>query len=305
MEQNLPLVTAIITTYRRSPEIVERAIKSILAQTYKNIEIIVVDDSPVSYENRNQVKQLIESYQNSVKYIQHVENKGACVARNTGLYVAKGEYIAYLDDDDEWMPTKIEEQMKYFTEDDIALVYCNYIIKNDSTGDIEEHWCPYYEGSIYEKILLEGNFVGSTSFPILRKSSLEEIGGFDSLMDSAQDMDVWLRLAQKYKVACVKEALVIYHVHAGDRITTNYKKKINGILRIQEKNKGYIDSNIVAQWRYYIIIAPMYARNGQIKKAFQRWWIAFIKCPYKLYSNLKFLYRIVIEYIRYNTYSNK
>ena len=112
----MELVTAIITTHKREPEIVERALKSILAQTYKNIEIIVVDDSPESFESRKAVKDSVTRYTNqNVKYVQHDECKGACAARNTGLYMAKGEYVAFLDDDDEWLPEKIEKQSRATT----------------------------------------------------------------------------------------------------------------------------------------------------------------------------------------------
>mgnify|MGYP003302745266 CR=1 FL=1 len=151
MSTYLPLVTAIITTYRRQPDIVGRAINSIINQTYKNIEIIVVDDSPPTYERRNDVRRLVESYDKSIIYIQHEKNMGACVARNTGLKMAMGEFVAYLDDDDEWMDTKIEKQLACFTRDDVAVVYCGRVIKEDSTGRIRKTKCIYCEGDIYKE----------------------------------------------------------------------------------------------------------------------------------------------------------
>ena len=105
------LVTAVITTHKRTPELVERALKSILAQTYENIEVFVIDDSPEEYELRSAVKNMIESYaEKNVTYIAHDKCMGACAARNTGLEAAKGEFIGFLDDDDEWLPTKLEKQ---------------------------------------------------------------------------------------------------------------------------------------------------------------------------------------------------
>ena len=133
------LVTAVITTHKRPPEIVERALKSILIQTYKNIEIFVVDDSPAEYELRSAVKNMVESYADrNVTYIAHKKCMGACAARNTGLEAANGEFIGYLDDDDEWFPIKIEEQLKGFDSEDVALVYCGNNVFYESTGEIFE-----------------------------------------------------------------------------------------------------------------------------------------------------------------------
>lgn len=104
------LVTAVITTHRRPPEIVERALKSVLGQTYQNIEVLVVDDSPEEFTMRSAVKSMVESYgDRNVTYIAHERCLGACAARNTGLEAARGEFIGYFDND-EWMPSKIEDQ---------------------------------------------------------------------------------------------------------------------------------------------------------------------------------------------------
>ena len=111
----MSLVTCAITTHKRKPEIVERAIKSILNQTHKNIEVFVIDDSPSDWEYRNDVKSMVEGYSSqNVTYIPHEKCMGACVARNTALENAKGEYIGFLDDDDEWNPTKIDKMIKAF-----------------------------------------------------------------------------------------------------------------------------------------------------------------------------------------------
>ena len=97
------LVTVVITTYKRPPEIVNRAIQSVLMQTYPHIELIVVDDSPADYELREETARLVTGIGGNTRYIQHEKNLGACAARNTGLKHANGVYIAFLDDDDEWL----------------------------------------------------------------------------------------------------------------------------------------------------------------------------------------------------------
>ena len=95
------------------------------------------------------------------------------------------------------------------------------------------------EENICENLLIK-NFIGSTSFPLIKTECLRNIGGFDPLMQSAQDIDVWIRLCEKYKINCVDEALITYHFHEGEQITTNPKKKINGAERLNEKNMKYL-----------------------------------------------------------------
>lgn len=296
MEKLLPLVTIVITTYKREPELVERAIKSALNQTYKNVEMIVVDDSPSTYKLRNQVKLMTEKYGDNIIYIPHEKNMGACVARNTGLNASHGEYIAYLDDDDEWMPTKIELLMKLFTNENIALAYCGYIVKNDTTDVVKSYDAKIYEGNIYERLILEGNFIGSTSFPVIRTECLKTIGGFDPLMESAQDADVWIRIAQRYDVAGITDPLVIYHIHDGERITSNPQKKINGIVRLQEKNWDFISSSNDAQARYSMILASLCAHDGKFKKALRYWWNGVLKSPFNVINNVKCFLKVVYRY---------
>ena len=118
-----PLVSAIITTHNREPDMVLCAVKSVLSQTYQNIELIVVDDSSPSFAQRAEVERSVRSASDDILYLKHEVCQGACAARNTGLSHARGYYIGFLDDDDEWLSTKIEEQLKGFSDDNIALVY--------------------------------------------------------------------------------------------------------------------------------------------------------------------------------------
>ena len=164
---------------------------------------------------------------------------GACAARNSGLARAQGEFIGFLDDDDEWLPNKIEKQLKAFDSKDVALVYCGSLTVFDSTGKQEERKCIFTRENVYEKLMYE-NFIGSTSFPLLRTEVLRQIGGFDVEMLSAQDYDAWLRIAKDHAVNYVKEPLVLYHWHEGDQITKNPAKKIAGLERILSKNIDYI-----------------------------------------------------------------
>ena len=131
------MILAAITTCRREPAMVERALRSVIAQTCQEWECVVVDDSPAEYELRDEVRKMVEGYaaqDGRIRYVPHDKNYGAQRARNTALGIAVDggyEFIAYLDDDDEWLPEKLEKQLARFSEcgEDTALVYCHqYII---------------------------------------------------------------------------------------------------------------------------------------------------------------------------------
>lgn len=289
MEQ---IVSAIITTYKREPAIVCRAVNSILGQTYKNIEIIIVDDSPDSYPLRNQVQEAVMQIAPEAKYIFHETNQGACVARNTGLSAASGQFVAYLDDDDEWMPDKIQKQIAVMAQEKTALVYCGHVFCNENSMFHKTILPKLVKGDVYEALLKE-NFIGSTSFPLIRTTAIREVGGFDVLMESAQDYDVWLRLAERYDVDYVADPLVIYHIHEGEQITKNYRKKISGLERINQKYRGALQKKPQAYGTRLVKLAPMYAGNKQIGKALSTWLAGVIRNPVDMKVNIKCFYYLL------------
>lgn len=286
-------VTAVITTHKREPAVVERALKSILAQTHSNMEVIVVDDSPAEFAMREAVAQMVRGY--GVTYIPHEKCQGACVARNTGLSHATGEFIAFLDDDDEWKPEKIALQLAAFEDAETALVYCGHEELNEVTGSRTEIPHIFEKGRIYES-LIHWNYIGSTSFPLMRTAAVREVGGFDPLMRSSQDYDLWLRISQRYGISYVKAPLVVYHIHAGDQISKNFKKKISGMERINEKNAEYLQKNKRARWERTIKLAPMYAGDGRLGKAMKCWLQMAFVCPGKVKENLSYLVKTLKSY---------
>ena len=290
------MVSVIITTYKREPAMILRALNSVLVQTYKDYEIIIVDDSPSDFVARGDVHAAIEQQQRlhpeiGIYYIPHEKNMGACAARNTGLGAAKGEYIAYLDDDDEWLPEKLEKQVRLMSDTSIALIYCGRLLKNDETDENIIEKTEYLRGNVF-KTLIDHNFIGSTSFPLIRTAILKEVGGFDVLMKSSQDYDVWLRIAERYRIDYIAEPLVMYHTHAGEQITSNPQKKIDGLERLNEKYQPYLDKDKKLWWRRNIVIVPYYAKNGNRKKALKLWTTCVLKRPGVLFDNLRYFIRI-------------
>ena len=162
-------VTAIVTSYKRDISIVERAVNSILGQSFSNIEIIVVDDNDLNTSYSDALKILCEK--KKIIYLTQGKNKGACSARNFGISHATGEYIGFLDDDDEWLPEKIEKQLKVFEKyPDIGIVYCRGEIVDENSGTVIGI---YNQDNIKTNVTLEDiltkDYVGSTSQPLIKK----------------------------------------------------------------------------------------------------------------------------------------
>ncbi len=291
------MVSAVLTTYKRSPVVVERSLNSILNQTCSNIEIIVVDDSPCDYQLRDEVMNTVLKHGDRVKYIRHEKNMGACVARNTGIDNSKGEYLAFLDDDDFWRENKIELQLKKALETQAGLVYCKCLITEEETG--KQVFCKqkFKTGNVLDE-LMKGNFIGSTSFPLIKRECFEECGKFDPVQPAAQDYDMWARIAKRYNVAYVDEVLVDYFVHKGECITKNPAKRIRGHELLLEKHKDYLikhPKTMAIRKRY---IAVLYAQGGRFFKCISSLLSAYNKDFLNVKENLAATKKAARQYIK-------
>lgn len=234
------LVSVVIPTYKREPEMLKRALDSVASQTYGDLEVIVVDDSPADFEKRSLIKELVTSYDKlKINYIQHETNKGGAAARNTGIEASQGEFVALLDDDDEWLPEKTEKQIALMSDNDVGLVYCREYIVDSQTLEKTLNSRDYRKGFVF-KHLITNNFIGGNSFVLIRKSALDKCGWFDPVMKSAQDAELFLRIAQKYKVDYCDEPLLNYYMNHGEQITGNPYNKIQGFEFINKKYAGYL-----------------------------------------------------------------
>ena len=289
------LISIIIPTYKRYPDMVNRAIQSALNQSYKPIELIVVDDSPDDFDGRLSIKQMILSLKDDrIKYIQHPKNMGACAARNTGIKESKGEYLAFLDDDDEWLPLKLEKQIALMSGSDVGIVYCGHKIVNEETEtkNISARKC--YSGKVFDRLILV-NFIGSTSFVLIRRECFNECGLFDTKIKASQDLELYLRIVQKYEVAYVDEPLVVYHIHSAERITTNPYYTIQGIEFINTLYSEYLDKHKKIKSIRILITIPFYKMIGERKKAFKNYLKAVKLAPLNIKWNLKFLIHLIIK----------
>lgn len=203
-----PLVSVVIPNYNYA-KYITATVESVLAQTYPKIEVIVVDD-----ESKDDSLEVLTSFGDRIKVITQ-KNGGVSRARNYGAETSKGEFLAFLDADDIWLPTKIERQMERLLKDGaVGLVHCSmtYI---DSAGNVLGEITEGTEGYVGDKMLRfdGGGVIGAGSTSLIRKEVFDEVGGFDPRMSTAADWDISYRIAAKYKVAVVKEPLVLYRQH--------------------------------------------------------------------------------------------
>lgn len=203
----MPRVSVIIPTHNRF-DLLPHAIDSVLGQTFKDFELIVVDDG-----STDETQDLLRSYEakGRLRGIRIEKRQGGNAARNAGLRLARGEFLAFLDDDDIWIPKKLESQLRVLERaPGVALVGCWFV----RDGLVEK--LPL---EIPERMLLAGNFVGSFSFCMFRKSDLLAVGGLDETLRNSQDWDLWLRLAERGRIYIVPECLVKYATRRSDRVT--------------------------------------------------------------------------------------
>lgn len=227
---NQPLVSVILPTYNRAC-LINRSIKSVLNQTYTNIELIIVDDA--SDDNTEEVVKAFND--NRIVYIQHIKNTGGAGARNSGIKKSQGKYIAFQDDDDEWINQKLEKQMNVMLSSSsrVGVVYSSFKrIKNHTFSIIPGNQVLDKEGNILHQ-LLDDNFV-TTQVSLVKKECFLTAGLFDENLPRLQDWDLWIRIAKHYEFSFIEEPLVNVY-HTGDSITTNDKAWIKAQKIILEK----------------------------------------------------------------------
>ncbi|SFE55271.1 glycosyltransferase family 2 protein [Alteribacillus iranensis] len=294
------LVSVIITTYKRDKKVLKRAIDSVLNQTYTSFELIVVDDNGLNNEFQKGVEEVVNSVKTikDIKLIKHEMNQGAQKARNTGIKNASGKYIAFLDDDDEWLDRKLELQIDKFrdtADDDLGLVYCWYYkykqLEEDNYDEIFQKTTIKTER--VKKELLYRNFIGSTSFPLIKKECFDNVGYFDENLEAKQDYDMWIRISKKYKIDYVAEPLCNYYDHFGERITNNIEKKIRAEKIFLEKHLEYIQNDKKALATRNKIIGMMYLKGNDYTNARKYIWNSAKLLPFNYKVHLLMLISIL------------
>jgi len=271
LEAKQDLVSIIIPTYNR-PELLRRALGTALGQTYGNLEVIVVDDCSTV-----DARPVIEEFKDiRLRLIRHERNRGAPTARNTGISAAKGRYVAFLDDDDEWLPNKVEAQV-----DDLRrkgrykVSFCQRQFGREGRG-VTDASPPGFDGDHLSEVLA-GENISSTSCVLLEKECLEAVGGFRADLPCLQDWELWIRLAQRYEFAYVNQVLLTKHQHVQERISGDVSKYLVARDIIYEAHRPLFWENRKALARYlqaWAGLAIKGGRRGMAKRLYLRSLIA-------------------------------
>lgn len=219
------MISVVIPTYKR-PDRLERLLLSISKQTLLPEEVIIVDDaSGMKDEYEACVKKFGHCF-NSIQYIELDTNSGAPTVRNTGIKLAKNEWIALVDDDDEWLPEKLEKQWGIASKsnENLGLIY-TWTEAIGQKGQESYKSCHSFRGDV-RKYILTTNFIMSASV-MVRKSAIVEAGLFDEALPSCQDWDMWTAIFMKgYTAEVVEDIQTIYHRHGGESIGLSSRAKL-------------------------------------------------------------------------------
>jgi len=234
-----PSISVIITTYNRT-DLLYQSVKSVINQRYSNYEIIIVDDHSTD-GTEDLFNNKLNKLESRIRYFKHDSNKGLTESRNTGLKYANGDYVAFLDDDDEWEANKLEKQMVWLSNNSVKnnILYCGLKTVDNSGKEISVNK-PNINGEIKKAIINPGLNTIPSSW-ILNTKELKGIGGFDTDLRTGIDHDFWMKLAKEDFVAnYIPDTLVISR-KSNNQMTRDVNQRIKGI-------KKYL-----AKWRPYLI----------------------------------------------------
>lgn len=286
----MPKVSVIIPTYNHA-KYVGRAIDSVLVQTYKNYEIIVVDDG-----STDNTKAVLKPYMDKIKYI-YQENKGLSSARNTGIRASKGEYLQFLDADDELLPQKFEIQVNILeTHPEIDVIACEWI-RVDENGNILPGEGKCAKSTFSFKDLVLGNpFI--VHILLLRRKCFNLAGLFDESLNVYEDWDMWLRIAAKgYRFYCDSQKLVKrYLISSSIRTHSTYKDKtkiLEKVFMSPEVDEGIKALNNQAYSHLHLSFCSTHYRLNQIREG-RNHFIEAVKLEPLLLTNPETFYQIFV-----------
>ena len=278
------LVSVIIPTYNCGKYIRE-SINSALFQTYTKLEVVVVDDG-----STDDTEAVLEIYGQRIKYFRK-ENGGPASARNFGIKNASGEFIAFLDADDMWLPNKLALQIAYLQEHpEIGAVFS---IQDDGCKDIDKYSKSTRKrirsGYIFDE-LLKGNFV-STSTTVVRRNVFEDVGLFDEDRNliSVEDFNFWIRVSIKHKFGFIDEIFSIKGIRT-DSLTEDFENMYSADIYNFRKIKALFRKWGISENRayhaglgnYYYEFGDQYFYRGQLKKARRKLLKSLVYRPFRL-----------------------
>jgi glycosyltransferase involved in cell wall biosynthesis len=275
----MPRVSVIIPTFNRSKKVV-RAIESVLNQSIKDFEIIVVDDG--STDNTNQA---LARYMSTIKYIRQLVNRGVSAARNIGIKSSTAPWIAFLDSDDYWLNEKLSVQME-FVDSNPGTVACQteeiWIRNGRRVNPKRKHKKP--SGNIFKESLKL--CLVSPSAVALKRSLFEEVGLFDETFPAAEDYDLWLRISCRYPIYLIDKGLVVKEGGHEDQLSRRFagmdRFRIKAIVSLIES--GILSADQISQAMEELFIKCRIYGEGCIKRGKKEEGGFYLSLPERLYN---------------------
>ena len=262
-----PLVSVVIPTFNRA-HILEEAVNSVIAQDYLHWELHIVDDG-----STDGTRELVEQFRGDERIHYHwQENAGQATARNHGVSQARGDYIAFLDSDDRWLPHKLRVQVQCLVEDPQIDVIYGDVERIDADGNRlpDRPTLPRYSGTVWRQLLVD-NFIPLIT-SMVRSETIKQAGGLDTSFRCADDYNLWLRLSATAVFKHLPDVVAQYRVE-GDRISNNldgrYESNLRSVQGFIEANPNLVSKQIERETyaRIYQFYAYGYALRGEFWKS--------------------------------------
>ncbi len=221
-------ISIIIPTFNRR-DYITIALDSVLKQTYKDYEIIIIDDG-----SNDDTKEVLKSYQGNIRYF-YQDNSGIPTTRNKGIREARGDYIAFLDSDDYWLPEKLERQIECFSKNPHYGMVATRCSSISPDGRLREKNRPGKSGLVLID-LFKANFI-RTSSAMIKKECFDTVGMFDESLPECEEYDLWLRIARKYPVGFINDPLAVYTDNPKGVSTDSLAGRL---LRLKVLEKDYL-----------------------------------------------------------------
>ncbi len=300
MMEPLPKVSVVIPAYN-AMNFLPQTLDSVLNQTFQDFEVLIIDDGSSDHI----VTWAAEITHPNVKLISQ-PNQGQSAARNVGIRLSQSEYIAFLDADDLWQPTKLEKQVSAFIDNPQLGLVDTWVFLVDEQNNILEHIEVYYnEGNVWLQ-MLELNLVMCGSSPVVRRQCFETVGYFNQNIKGPEDWHMWTRIAAHYPFKVICEPLVHYRQHPNsttqnlDLMVSNTIKAIEDLfesvpIQLQWKKRR-------AYGRGYLYIASLAEKNHNYRPAIYFFWRALLTYPKFCLSKdkLSFIINVLMHLVHAN-----
>ncbi|BAY74928.1 glycosyl transferase family protein [Nostoc linckia NIES-25] len=277
--KKLPKVSVVIPAYNSEKTIIH-TINSVLNQTFADFELIVINDG-----SQDSTLDIVTEIQDPRIKVFSYANAGGNVSRNRGLNLAGGKFVSFLDADDLWTPNKLEFQLKALEENLTAKVAYSWTDYIDANGEfVLSGKRINLNGDVYESLLVS-NFLENGSNPLICRTALMTLGGFDESLAAAQDWDMWLRLASKFEFVCVPSVQILYRISANS-VSSNLVRQEKACLQLLERAYQERPSALNQTWNTSIANLYKYLTCKALQKPLNR---------KKALTAAKFLWRYFIN----------